>query len=173
MYKVLDTFSRQIRLPTPTYRALSYIWGDANDVEAISTDGTAFQATVVSARLCVISARKPNRITVWVYAVCINQNDNAEKSTQVPLIRAVYAGAEKVLVWLGGEGDDSHVALRLIWLTKILLPQLIQQGIPQEQVFHDLMRDLMQLQPLCYTHKSTENRPFGLLDLSKMGHFFD
>ena len=38
---------------------------------------------------------------LWVDAICINQNDAGEKSTQVPLMGSMYAGATAVIVWLG------------------------------------------------------------------------
>ena len=38
-------------------------------------------------------------------AICINQDDPAEKNMYVPLIGSVYEQAEQVLVWLGEEKD--------------------------------------------------------------------
>ena len=38
---------------------------------------------------------------LWVDAVCINQNDEDEKSEQVPKIGGIYGGATKVYAWLG------------------------------------------------------------------------
>ncbi|KAK6073975.1 hypothetical protein SCUP515_06640 [Seiridium cupressi] len=40
---------------------------------------------------------------VWADAVCINQYDNAEKSSQIPLMADVFRDAARVLVWLGKE----------------------------------------------------------------------
>ena len=42
--------------------------------------------------------------TVWTDAICINQQDNAEKSHQVPLMGSIYSLAKRVVVWLG-QGD--------------------------------------------------------------------
>ncbi|KAI1120346.1 heterokaryon incompatibility protein-domain-containing protein [Nemania abortiva] len=41
-----------------------------------------------------------NRI-LWVDALCINQDDMAEKATQVPLMARIYSCASQVLIWLG------------------------------------------------------------------------
>ena len=38
---------------------------------------------------------------LWVDAVCINQNDEDEKSEQVSKMREIYGGATKVYAWLG------------------------------------------------------------------------
>jgi len=35
------------------------------------------------------------------YALCINQNDVPERNQQVAQMQEIYAGAEKVLIWLG------------------------------------------------------------------------
>lgn len=54
-----------------------------------------------------------NPFTLWIDAVCINQRDNAEKSSQVSMMDRVYAEAAKVVAWLG-EGDESENALAMI-----------------------------------------------------------
>lgn len=51
--------------------------------------------------------------TLWIDAVCINQRDNAEKSSQVSMMDRVYTEAAKVVAWLG-EGDESENALAMI-----------------------------------------------------------
>ncbi len=39
---------------------------------------------------------------LWVDAMCINQDDNdAEKATQVPLMARIYSCASQVIIWLG------------------------------------------------------------------------
>lgn len=37
---------------------------------------------------------------LWVDAICINQEDNNEKTDQVQLMTWIYASAKGVLVWL-------------------------------------------------------------------------
>lgn len=37
----------------------------------------------------------------WIDAICINQENNAEKSTQVQLMKDIYKKAARVIVWLG------------------------------------------------------------------------
>ena len=38
---------------------------------------------------------------MWIDAICINQKDDDEKSTQVALMRDIYHFADEVIVWLG------------------------------------------------------------------------
>jgi hypothetical protein len=47
---------------------------------------------------------------LWVDALCINQEDIKERNYQVRTMRDIYVAAEKVVVWLGEEGD-AKVAL--------------------------------------------------------------
>jgi hypothetical protein len=44
-------------------------------------------------------------VTLWIDQICINQEDNAEKESQVGLMGRVYSSASQVIVWLGPEAD--------------------------------------------------------------------
>ncbi|OTA90543.1 hypothetical protein M434DRAFT_77799 [Hypoxylon sp. CO27-5] len=46
---------------------------------------------------------------IWIDAICINQNDRAEKENQVKLMDKIYANATTVKIWLG-EANDSYIA---------------------------------------------------------------
>lgn len=51
---------------------------------------------------------------LWIDALSINQNDEAEKSQQVKRMAEIYNRADKVPIWLGPEEDDSDLAMGLI-----------------------------------------------------------
>lgn len=101
---------------TPIYNALSYVWGDAASSNipgnVIMLDGDPFPVTtnLLSAlrHLRPPAGGKPMRL--WVDAVCINQGDLDERSQQVAMMRDVYASAERVVIWLGEDGDGSNAA---------------------------------------------------------------
>jgi hypothetical protein len=38
---------------------------------------------------------------MWADGICINQNDDVEKSKQVAMIGEIYAGAHKTIIYLG------------------------------------------------------------------------
>ena len=48
----------------------------------------------------------------WIDAICINQEDDEEKSSQVKMMREIYDTAEHTKSWLGpaGEGTDAAMA---------------------------------------------------------------
>lgn len=56
--------------------------------------------------------------TLWVDAVCINQEDEKEKEKQIPLMAEIYAKAFRVVVWLGEAEVGSERALEIIGLPK-------------------------------------------------------
>jgi hypothetical protein len=50
---------------------------------------------------------------LWLDAICINQEDNAEKSIQVPLMRQIYQQASQVCVYLGEAKDLDMLQMTL------------------------------------------------------------
>jgi hypothetical protein len=94
----------------PHYTALSYVWGDPTRTVLIDSNiGSLLITTNLHAALLRLLGRAQETL-FWIDAISINQNDDAEKSHQLPLMREIYAGAECVLVWLG-EADESSPAL--------------------------------------------------------------
>ena len=61
----------------------------------ISLSITRSLATVLQALRLLASPR-----VLWADTVCINQDDEKEKSKQIPLMRDYYATAKSVPVWL-------------------------------------------------------------------------
>jgi hypothetical protein len=85
----------------PPYEALSYVWGSpAPSVEILCNGQSVEIGPELSYALRRLRPRDSTRI-IWVDAVCINQQDDAEKSHQVPLMGRIYSLAKKVVVWLG------------------------------------------------------------------------
>ncbi|KAK3936919.1 heterokaryon incompatibility protein-domain-containing protein [Diplogelasinospora grovesii] len=94
----------------PYYEAISYTWGDPSDKVLLrcecggETDGIPIPRNLESA---LKRLRDPSHQRyVWADSVCINQRDLEERSHQVSIMRSIYAGARRVLVWLGLDTDD-------------------------------------------------------------------
>jgi len=51
---------------------------------------------------------------LWVDAICINQSDENERSSQVNLMSTIYRAARRVLVWLGKEDQFTTDACLLL-----------------------------------------------------------
>ncbi|KAF1988632.1 hypothetical protein K402DRAFT_328250, partial [Aulographum hederae CBS 113979] len=66
---------------------------------------------------------------LWIDQVCINQNSKKEKSHQVSRMAEIFKQAQRVIVWLGRDDQQSGTAMRLMadtWFVK----QAPQTGPP-------------------------------------------
>ncbi|KAK1749403.1 HET-domain-containing protein [Echria macrotheca] len=98
----------------PPYKALSYVWGDAatssHPHNTILLEGHRFSVT--QNLLLALHHLRPQDatapLTLWVDAICINQANVDERNRQVAVMRQIYASAERVIIWLGG--DDEYTA---------------------------------------------------------------
>jgi hypothetical protein len=52
--------------------------------------------------------------TFWIDALCINQKDEEEKSSQVLQMHLIYKHASEVIVWLDVPDQDSDLAFELV-----------------------------------------------------------
>ncbi|PMD19501.1 hypothetical protein NA56DRAFT_647209 [Hyaloscypha hepaticicola] len=51
---------------------------------------------------------------IWVEAICINQQDDAERGHQVRKMDQIYRNCSQVCIWLGDAEEDSDLAMELI-----------------------------------------------------------
>jgi hypothetical protein len=101
----LECSIRQESWQTSTYEALSYVWGDKSFIQPIRVNSKIF---FVTAELCFALRHLRNEVserTIWVDAICINQQDQQERSAQVQKMGFIYQHAKQVVVWLG----DPHL----------------------------------------------------------------
>ncbi|KAF2023074.1 HET-domain-containing protein, partial [Setomelanomma holmii] len=91
------------------YAALSYTWGSAAPTIPILLHG---KVTLVSENLylALLHLRKRSVELIWVDALCINQEDLAERARQVSHMDEVYRRASLVWVWLGDSDPFSGLA---------------------------------------------------------------
>ncbi|KAF1929496.1 HET-domain-containing protein, partial [Didymella exigua CBS 183.55] len=94
----------QYSLPNaPTYEALSYTWQNpAHPIdESINLQESKFNVTWnLHEALCHLRTENTTR-TLWIDAICINQDDLDERAQQVPFMKDIYRNAGHVVVWLG------------------------------------------------------------------------
>ncbi|KAL8307078.1 hypothetical protein RB593_005799 [Gaeumannomyces tritici] len=110
----LITFSMLGSGVTHPYEALSYVWGSEHNKQPIYIDGDVLRVTAnLHVALSHLRHWFLERI-LWVDAICINQDDEAEKGRQVGSMAEIYAKASRVIVWLGEASDNGHQALEAI-----------------------------------------------------------
>lgn len=96
------------------YEALSYTWGTEPPSAFLIVEGATRTKMPVRPNLlgALKQLRDPERPrNLWIDAICINQDDNVEKSVQVGRMADIYRLAHRVVVWLGPEDADSKLAL--------------------------------------------------------------
>jgi hypothetical protein len=67
----------------------------------------------------------------WVDFLCINQDDDIEKGSQVSLMASIYRSADKVIAWLGEEDAHTEEAANLIETLATLTPDCLRQIRPK------------------------------------------
>jgi len=88
--------------PRPRFSALSYVWGNPGTEECAILCGAHSISILPSGHSALKYLRKKlGRFTIWIDAICINQNDGKEKENQIPLMGDIYSKAETTYVWLG------------------------------------------------------------------------
>ncbi|KAF2026782.1 hypothetical protein EK21DRAFT_73498, partial [Setomelanomma holmii] len=100
------------------YQCLSYTWAlpfseSVLDNRTSETGNNITVGSAVSNEITVNGARlnvganlyhfleKYTDMPIWIDAICINQEDDLEKSSQVERMADVHAGADAMLLWLG------------------------------------------------------------------------
>jgi hypothetical protein len=108
-----------VRKDDEPYEALSYTWGSSGSMSSIGiwSDSGEFeeihiQGNLASALRQLRRERKPR--TLWIDAICIDQDNLEEKNHQVPKMATIYNGARRVCVWLGEGGAGTERALNFV-----------------------------------------------------------
>lgn len=152
----------------PVFTALSYVWGYPPTWVDVTVDGAKISVTenLTNAVKDIHSlwAQQLPQITldfkrIWADAICINQQDVVEKGFQVPLMREIYSGAERVLSWLGKADEATKLAFEAL--------QRIHQGI--SRLGNDDLTDLRWMEShhdLCNGYETDPRGPWlGIIDL--------
>ena len=91
------------------FEALSYCWGPSALTQHLICNGREHPITAtLHQALSHLRSRKDSR-WLWIHALCIDQDNKVEKSTQVANMFLIYEKAKCVNVWLGAHG--SHTCL--------------------------------------------------------------
>lgn len=87
--------------PYHTSGALSYVWGPANFTRKILVSGKPVYVTdqLYHAMKHLRQRDKPR--SIWIDALCIDQNDPDDRARQVSQMRQIYESATRVVIWLG------------------------------------------------------------------------
>lgn len=94
------------------YLALSYVWGDAKKTRPITVN-SQYRRVTENLAVALQNLQHDDRpIIIWIDAICINQDDDPEKSGQVQLMRQIYTTAREVIIWLGPSTPQTDCMMR-------------------------------------------------------------
>jgi len=114
----------------PVFVALSYVWGDPKRTHEIIIDNNKIIRITTNLNQALRDLLKDAswNTSIWADAICINQDDLAERSSQVLLMREIYHSATDVHIWLGPSSNEGRKAMKFIAdLTGEYGPDLIQK----------------------------------------------
>lgn len=96
------------------YEALSYCWGPTRLESNIHCSRGSIPITKTLERALRVLRHDHKTRRLWIDQICINQQDNAERSSQVRLMYEIYSLAQRTIVWLGeDEGEHGPVVEKL------------------------------------------------------------
>ncbi|KAK5144912.1 hypothetical protein LTR32_003241 [Rachicladosporium monterosium] len=98
----------------PAFTAVSYTWGDTPEPAKVSISGGLWLPT--TARVLDVLYRiqpgpEDDDSLIWIDQLCIDQQNDAEKSQQIRLMRHIYSKATRTFVVLSQPTFDSESAL--------------------------------------------------------------
>ena len=101
-----------------TYLALSYVWGSPQIVAYVMVEDCYSLVTenLYAALQHLRSENEP--LYIWIDQICINQQDQEERSQQVMLMHDIFSKSVQVLIWLGK--DTQPYAEGLLYILKLL-----------------------------------------------------
>ena len=100
------------------YHALSYVWGSPENAKFVTVVAKNKQYTLkitsnLYTALKYLRHSDQSR-TLWIDAICINQDSDEERSNQVAKMAEIYRLAFRVVIWLGPEAKDSDIAMHAL-----------------------------------------------------------
>ena len=108
---VVNLYVSRLLHEPPEYEALSYVWGTARSPNEALVNGTAM--TICANLDCALRhiRYEDRHCTVWIDALCIDQANLNERSSQVQMMNRVYSEAHTVVIWLGPAEDGDAEAM--------------------------------------------------------------
>jgi hypothetical protein len=98
----------------PRYEALSYAWGVIDSFNLITVDHCPMRVRAnLETALRHLRYERRDRI-LWADAICINQEDDAERTQQVSQMAMIYSKASSTVIYLGDLDMDADRAFNAL-----------------------------------------------------------
>ena len=125
----------------PAFESISYVWGSrttAGSISCLDDDGNLGTITFTGNGEDILRrVRLPTKTRLlWMDAICIDQENLSERNHQVTLISRIYAGADKVLVWLPSDDAADWANFEPVELRALLSQALLEEYPPSDNNAH-------------------------------------
>ncbi|OTA96050.1 hypothetical protein M434DRAFT_393125 [Hypoxylon sp. CO27-5] len=130
---------RVVSLSTkPRFTALSYVWGtfstphpDTLELRHSGGQNVTLEISTNCRDALRALRRKYGALCIWVDAICINQHNNAERESQIPLMEDIFSGATVVYVWLGPGTDALDKVVTWVYrVERLKFLNIVSAGYP-------------------------------------------
>lgn len=98
-----DRHYTSVRHRWTSYVAASYVWGNGLPTSIIEVNGMSFNIRENLWHFLRVVRNRYKSVLFWIDAICIDQDDVLEKSSQIRLMDRIYLNATVVYSWLGNE----------------------------------------------------------------------
>ncbi|KAI4091817.1 MAG: hypothetical protein L6R37_007669 [Teloschistes peruensis] len=111
------------------YRAISYCWGrPAKTHRVLFSNGQSLHVTGSAADILTNVFPRYPEDAFWIDQLCINQDDNKERSSQVLLMGEIYSSTKQVSAWLGLGDAKSDKAVDFVEMLFKEIQDMKRQG---------------------------------------------
>ncbi|USW57875.1 Putative heterokaryon incompatibility [Septoria linicola] len=114
------------------YEAVSYCWGRQKSFSTIKLNGMSFEAPASAIDVLRYLRFRGIERTLWIDAICINQQDIEERESQVMMMGSIYRAASRTVVWLGPAKTYTQAALELAVVIWNQLPEDLMTMSPAD-----------------------------------------
>jgi Heterokaryon incompatibility protein (HET) len=100
----------------PSYKTLSYVWGDPTARWTMDIDGKPLQVLdSLKPFMDLLQKRNDSKSRWWwIDSICIDETNLEERNSQVQMMGQIYRQCKETLVWLGPKSDDSDKAIEFL-----------------------------------------------------------
>lgn len=125
------------------YVAISYVWGQPGHDREILLDGgivtVRYNCWFALRQMRMHPLRTTGRRLFWCDSICINQDDDVEKSAQICLMGQIYSRAMYVAVCIGEVDEDftNYLSLSEAGDNSVRATKIIEE-LDQREYFHRL-----------------------------------
>uniref|UniRef100_A0A0B7KN93 Heterokaryon incompatibility domain-containing protein n=1 Tax=Bionectria ochroleuca TaxID=29856 RepID=A0A0B7KN93_BIOOC len=98
----------------PRYEALSYVWGSIHETADIAINDQPHRVTKRLETALRDLRNQDEERTMWIDALCIDQENAPEKSVQILRMNRIYEAAHRVIAWLGPSSPVGDLAVEIV-----------------------------------------------------------